>query len=206
MTHKEIVNLISNFNPPPKFAEEYSSLANHAQMLYYNTCKENDDPDLRPFKKFLGLDSDSPALKITDNAQVGVAPLPADYDKYYSLTYLYNGKQVPIEVLDEKTFDYRKNHPTEVPTKRYPVCNIHGNEISFLPLQLQFANFSYLRHPKTVNMAVKGTHGYAEYDSANSVEFEWDESAYPFIIQNILTLIGIPSTINEINNLKNQKQ
>jgi len=138
---------------------------------------------------------------------VGMAPLPPDYDVWESLSYIYNGIPYPIDVLDEKTFDYRKGHPTEVPTKRYPICNFQKNFINFAPLDLQYVQFKYRKHPvQVVYSTIIGAKGYAEPDPAHSVEFEWDDSAMLYIIQNILTLIGIPSTLEQLTNLKNKTQ
>jgi len=204
MNHGQIIGILAEFNPPAKFAEDYDSLANLAQQQYFNTATENNDQiALRPFKVNMGVDSDTLPLYVTSG---GMAPLPTDYERSYSLTYINNGVQVIVTEVDDKRYDYLKNHPTEVPTKKYPICNMQKNFIRFLPKDLQYVNFEYLKSPTWVHMNTDMSNGYTAYQSNGSVEFEWDDSSLVFIIQIILNLLGIPATIEQINNLKNKSK
>ena len=205
MIHSEVVGILSEFRPLALYVEEYDSIANLGQLQYFNTCIDNkDDIALRPFKVNKGVDSNTPALFVS---ALGTAPLPTNYKQFLpmeSLTYIYNGVQVKVEPVDDNTFDYRKNHPTETPTKRYPIYCVQSDYIKFLPKNLQYVNFQYLKKPDWVHMNVTNTHGYAEYTATGSVEFEWNDASMVYIIQEMLNLMGIPATLEQLNNIKNK--
>lgn len=207
MNHGQVINILSEFRPLSAYAEEYTSLANYAQLDYMNQCVEaKKEPSLLPFKVNKGVDSDTPPLYVS---ALGLATLPSDYRPYQpfeAFSYFYNSKQVLGEFVDNKTFEYRKNHPTETPTERYPIGCIHAGYIKFLPRNLQYVNFEYLRNPTEVYLSLSNLRGFAEYYASTSVEFEWNDQDMVYIIQLILNLMNIPSTIEQINNLKNQKK
>jgi hypothetical protein len=207
MNHSQVVDIISEFHPPAMFVEEYDSIANFSQLDYMNKCVEEKNlTALLPFETGMGVDDDTPPLNVSI---LGLAPLPKDYRPFLpfeSLTYFYNGVQVVVEQLDHKILDYRKNHPTEVPTEEKPICCIHSDHVQFLPRNLRYVNFKYMKKPDTVHMNITTARGFAEYAPAGSVEFEWNDGDMVYIIQGMLNFMEIPATLDQINNLKNKKQ
>lgn len=206
MNHQKVVEILAEFSPPPRLVEEYDSIANLCSLQFFNACIEKGDTAaLRPFFTIKGTDNDTPPLYVT---ALGQSPIPTGYREYIdnSMTYIYEGKQVKVEVLDATTFDYRKNHPIEVPDKAHPIANFQNVYIRFLPKNLQYVNASYLRNPVWVHMATTTVTGFPKYDPTNSVEFEWDDSYMVYVIQLILNQLEIPATIDQLREIQTKNK
>jgi hypothetical protein len=77
----------------------------------------------------------------------GVAQIPPDYAKWIDMTFIYNGIERQVEVIDGFEFNNRKSHAVEVPTRKYPIATFAGESIRVAPKNLQFVNFTYFRKP-----------------------------------------------------------
>lgn len=196
MTNFEIANILGEFTNRRLQGEDYDSIANFAQGVRFRQClEENDEDSLRPFKVSMGTDNDSPPLYVSS---LGIADLPSDYYHYRSLTHFYKGVEYNVEVLDEQEFDHRKSHRIEVPTGEYPVACFRGVKIFFQPKTIQYVNFAYLIFPPEIHFAVDTSKGWAKNDTANSVEFLWDDKNIIQIIIIMLQSLGITATEQQV--------
>jgi hypothetical protein len=164
---------------------------------------------LTPFKVYLGQESYTDAtgkvipakapLMIDDN---GYANVPSDYKHYSAIVYkkITNvDGSVPkisfrkvIPVTDQE-FDGYQNSRVKQATSRYPICNFQNGYIRFLPKNLQYVDFVYLKIPATPYYAytVDNTTDEYIYDEANSIQLEWREDEQLDIANILLQYVGI---------------
>jgi len=192
----EVANIIGGFVKKRVQPEEFDSLANFAQViLFRQRIDEGDDVSLRPFKKTMGIDNATPPLYVNSS---GYAILPSDYYKYTSLTYICDGTERLVEVLDDTDFDDRKTHHIEVPTKEFPVASFRGGTARFMPKNLQYVHMSYFIQPPMVHYAIDKSSGWARYDSVNSTEFLWDNDNVVKIIMIMLQSLGVVASEKQV--------
>jgi hypothetical protein len=99
----------------------------------------------------VSMDDNSAPLMIGAN---GLANKPEDYYHKDSMNYKidYDGGVTefrPVEVLTSALFNYRKGSKLREPNNRYPICRFLDTVIEFLPKDLQYVDFTYLRSPES---------------------------------------------------------
>jgi hypothetical protein len=126
---------------------EFNILLPSVQESYYASELKPVIDDNSPIWKFIThMGSDSTTMPLTVSA-TGVALVPADYVKWIDMTFIYDGTERQVEVLDGFEFDNRKSHATEVPTRKYPIATFGGTTIRVAPKNMQYLNFTYFRKP-----------------------------------------------------------
>lgn len=146
----QVCNL-KHFKKKIGLPEEYKVGMPLARQTYDLTQKLTED--LKQFKVWMGS-PDISQLQIDGN---GIASLPSDYYYPSSLSFKHaiNScsemiiKTRMIEVVTDAQWDDVVSHPIKQPTYKYPVCNFQNTFIRFLPNNLRFVDFIYLRQPKT---------------------------------------------------------
>lgn len=154
----------------------------------------------------------------------GIMSLPSDYKYPSSITYKYSTNTAnceteieykAVEVLTEGQFDMRRGSKLMPPTHKNPVCCFYDSYIKFLPLNLQFINFTYLRLPKTpfydyyidsndniVYLPAGSSHLLSAGETGSmgqtvgtvnslTVEWEYDEMFHPEIVYRLLLKLGV---------------
>ena len=77
------------------------------------------------------------------------------------------------------------------PEYEYPIAKWGSNFIQFLPKDLGFVNFTYLREPNTPVLAytIDGNNDFV-YDPTNSVQFDWPKTLWPDIANFIFEIMA----------------
>lgn len=77
----------------------------------------------------------------------------------------------------------RLGNPITAPEKEYPIAVYENTFFQFYPIDLLNIEMSFLRLPAAPVFTVKQENGVDVYDSANSVEFEWDEMYHSDLVR-----------------------
>ena len=153
--------------------------------------------------------------KITDEMQAfleekeipvdtnGIMQLPSDYINKDALWYRFTiqnkkgeteEKFARVEIVDSQQWADRSCHSIDVPSKRYPICRYKGgNEIQFLPKNLQRVVLSYFRAPIQPFWAftIDPTTEQPVYDPANSIQPDWGVETHNDLVRLILSYVGL---------------
>jgi hypothetical protein len=156
--------------------------------------------DMLPFIVWMG-GPDYPLLSVD---KYGRSEIPEDYVAFSSSYYDYIGPECnaktrnrAIEFLVDAVFADRQQSPIKEPTKKYPVAKMAKNTIQFLPKDLGFVHFTYLRNPVKPELAYTyDSNADIIYNPELSVQFEWPQ----------VTITDISNFIYEImaGNIKSQ--
>ena len=160
--------------------------------------------DLAPFKVVMG--NNSMPLKI--NAY-GNALIPSDFYFPSSARYQWVRSQIlvswqEVEILDDKTFNKRITSSLMAPSRKHPVANVQNGAIQFVPKDLKFVNFTYLRVPPEPVYGVKYDRGFAESVPATSTELLWSDTNVIDICAIALFDLGIIMNKQEIASYANK--
>lgn len=201
MNLQNISHIIGLFGKPmPK--EVFETLYNEAELkLFYEKDKEKDLDALKYFVKIKG-ENDTMPLVIRN----GWCAVPAFFHREISAYHLTGGDRMLIHFVDKKTFDRLHTHAVEYPTDKYPIGCIVGGTMMFAPSSVRHVRFTYLELPQRITYAVTHDLGYAKFDEANSSTVKWDDAEALSLIQYILQLSGIQSTIEEITQKQKQEK
>jgi hypothetical protein len=201
MTLDKIGWIIGQFVNFDKYSEEFDTLLNFAQNLHFANNVDNEEI-IYPFIKHKGLDNGTLPLVVNS---LGLATLPSDFAKHKDFTFLYNGGQEQIEMVNQWEFSHRKTQAIEYPTRHYPIGCYFGSYIKFLPTNLQFVNYTYLAKPADIHYATKSENGMLVYDPINSIELSWDEQNQVEIVKLFLQELGVIVSTEQIKSKINQK-
>jgi hypothetical protein len=129
----------------------------------------------------------------------GILSLNANYAHRDTVTYNYiktiagvaTTLPRPVEILREAEFASRQGNWTKKPTLQNPIGTVRSNGIHIRPLTILAVDFSYYRFPVDPQFAWIERDGYIEYDSANSVEYEWVKDESLTLTRMILQYVGV---------------
>lgn len=178
--------------------EEYAPTQPFATQVPEISTKITMDLDI--FKVWMGGTNG----KLTIDAD-GIAILPTDH--FYPLSIIYpvtEGSQVVhknVEVLTDSEWADTLSSKIIIPSRSYPVANFQSGIIRFMPKNLQFVDFTYLRKPKNPVYATTIVSGSNVYDPVHSQELEWDEVNQIDIIHLILSDMGVVCSLPDIFNV-----
>lgn len=104
-----------------------------------------------------------------------------------------------VELLDEGEYQMRIVSTLKAISFLFPVYRI-TTLLNIEPITIQYSDFTYLKYPNEAVFATvtNSTTGEVEYDSANSTELEWNNTAKESIIAVILSSTGLNLRSNEI--------
>lgn len=126
--------------------------------------------------------------------QYGVANVP---DNYVGFSSCYYEEQVecdtmkprPIEFVADAAWADRVSNVLTGPTHKDPIAKWFGTKIQFLPKDMAFVHFTYLRMPATPVLAVTiDSNADYVYDPANSTQFDWPQLCLPDIANLIFDI------------------
>ena len=147
------------------------------------------------FKVVMGEDT---GMLLIDNS--GKANIPEDY-LHVSSAYLkditntgncsvgtgYNA----IEFLTDAEFVERLGSSINPPSRDYPIVTQRSNYFQFMPKNIQYINFTYLRKPRTPVYDYQIINDAYVYQPLTSVELEFEETDIIDIASILLSEIGI---------------
>lgn len=197
--------------------EEYQPGAPFSRQQFESGQSNTDS--LSPFKVYMGVAGTMP-LSIDSN---GYAPVPPDYFYHSALSYLYiptGCDPVPeprqINIVTDGEWDDLIGNAIKSPTLRYPIANYQAGFIRFAPINLQRAQYIYIRYPNTpvydyyisadeeevflpagtshlLAVGETGSQGQVTGTTVNSltVEPEWNETGKLEIASMILERMGV---------------
>ena len=187
------VSNIEYFNKKFGLPEEYRPGHPFPSQAWETT--QNMTDSLRKFKVKLGYDNTP--LVISSN---GKADIPANYAHYSSLRYNLAINENcdstismrSIDILTDAQWADRVGSSINPPSYEYPICMFQNNYIQFLPLDLKFVEFTYLRFPETPSyIYTVDSYDNIVYDAINSIQLEWEDNDIMNIAKLILSKIGI---------------
>lgn len=163
---------------------------------------------IHQFKHVMGVDG---ALMNVDS--YGKADIPSDYMHVSSAYWQSITNQVncnidvryrTIEFLTDAEYTERLTSAIKFPSLRYPVATIRGNYIQFMPKNIQYVNFTYLRVPNTpyydsyiddtTDQEIylpPGTNNPNTSAASQSVELEFEDTDIIDIASILLSMIGV---------------
>lgn len=165
------------------------------------------------FKVIMG-DTNSPMIIDSD----GHADKPSDYLHVSSIRYIkvtndancgVDTRLTPIEILTDAEWAHVVGSRIRPPSFNYPVAMFQNTYIQFLPKNLQYVEFTYLRTPVTPVYAytLNATTDEVTYNQSGSTQFEWEENDISDIIMMILEYCGLnlkEDRIVQLSELKKQ--
>jgi hypothetical protein len=151
---------------------------------------------------------DNPGVVFTN----GIANIPQDLEYPIGMTY-----KLPIEgcdgefdyrnveLLNSGEFQMRKSSALKPITLEYPVYKFSGDLMYIYPKTIKVCSLTYLKQPDAIVFATttNATTGELEYDQANSVESEWNDTAKLDILTLVLEAAGIHLRAQDITQTAN---
>lgn len=186
MTLEIVKNIVGLFTTEPMAPEFFSTRYDDASLkLFMQRYAEKDFESLRGFKKVIG--DGTMGLQV----QNGIAQIPDDFFAMSSAYYKKGETTVPINFVEDRTYDLMIGSKIEFPTDKFPIGNLQSNYIRIRPSTVKYVTLSYFVKPTPVTYAVTDTSGYLEFDADNSSEVFWNEANIVVIIQFILQAMGL---------------
>ena len=201
---------------------EYNTMLPVASQMLFNRLYSDFEKRqaftdaLLPFKKFMGQDEYVnngviiPAIPPLFIDSSGYAPIPDDYVHYSAIQYkkvtnkpnceLKVSHRKVIPVTDQQFDAYDNYWSVKHASHSYPVCNFQNGFIRFIPKNLQYVNFVYLRKPVVpfYGGAIDQVNDVFVYDPLLSVQLEWRNPEIIEIIGLLASQIGINLTNTQL--------
>lgn len=150
---------------------------------------------------YLAVDEDFRPLKLTEPIALssGSGTLPTDYVKYLAAYGTLSSVVRDVEIIGEKELNERRFNVFSL-LEYHPACNIKGSTVFVLPTNVSDFNLTYIKQPSTPVYAdsYNSTSGLNEYAVGSSTQFDWDEHNHPDIIIEILGLLGVSATYQDV--------
>lgn len=125
------------------------------------------------------------------NPVLGTIPYPTDYEHTSAARSYYNGNEYPIDLIENTKWGDVLISALNPPTLRFPKYAQFGNEYRFAPKNIGTVFIDYFRTPLRPIWAYTVVNNRPVYDSANSIDFEWDEFAFNNVAAMFLSLNGV---------------
>lgn len=160
----------------------------------YTTEKVRDF--LSPFLKSEKLQVEAGALTRPDGYYMfeRAAIIGDRRDELCGEDVIITGVDTPIELLDAGVFDSRSQTYIKSlkPSLRKPICKIVGNEFEFLPKDLGSIIMEFKRFPVYAELktTIDAVYNIEVVDTANSVDYEWNDSVRENLIFFITQFYG----------------
>lgn len=130
----------------------------------------------------------------------GRANKPSDYFAFSSCYYDYVNQSGcddqkssfrSVEFILDAMWADRQQSVLKGPELKYPIAKWGSSFIQFLPKNLGFVHFTYLREPATPVLAytIDGNNDIV-YDPANSVQFDWPKTTLPDLANFIFEIMS----------------
>lgn len=153
------------------------------------------------YEDYLAKDEDLRPLKKTSTIVLasGSGTLPVDYVKYISAYGTLSSQKRDVEIIGEKELNERRYNVFGL-LEYHPACVIKGSTVEVLPENVSSFNLDYIKQPATpvYAEAYNSSSGLNEYDSGSSTQWDWDEHNHPDLIIEIMNLLGVSATYQDI--------
>jgi hypothetical protein len=117
-------------------------------------------------------------------------------------------RQRPVVQVSDSEWDDRLGNPITAPELEYPIFRYQNGSIDIRPTSIQNVSITYLRLSVTPIYSIVELNGINDYDSVNSVQFEWPEYLHNDILNIFLgyiTLAAKDGSLSERVELKKNK-
>jgi len=162
------------------------------------------------------------------NSSTGILQFPSDYLYFLSLRTYKRDKylevikecgetpptikdfagipQIPIKLIDSDKLAVLNQSEKYTPNYEYPYAEETLSGFHIYPLDLGYALFTYLKQPAEVIWAytTDPIYGLPIYDAANSVDFEYDDTAANMLVMEICKHFGIEIRDAELSQATSQ--
>jgi hypothetical protein len=153
------------------------------------------------FEEYLAIDEDFRTLKTTAaiTLTTGIGNLPADYLKYISVLGTLSSIVRDVDIINDKEMNKRKYNVFGL-LEYHPACVIDSIQISVFPTNVSGLNMTYIKRPTKPVYAetINATTGLNTYNSAGSTQWDWTVHIHPEIILEILNLLGISASYEDV--------
>lgn len=194
--------------PPSIFSDQFNVVTALLISKLVKTYPENLD-QLKPFmtaKKtsvkqgFVELETDyrdflsaGITAKKDNSGECSDDPVVIDTEQEFKLSKLKSGcLSRPINMVDDKEWDYRTTSTYDFPTYLNPVgCFFEKNKFKVCPYDLATVEVRYVRQEKLYRYGYKmNPDDTFTFDKDTSVESEWDNSAFDMLFTAMMSLYG----------------
>lgn len=201
-TFKQFVEFVSNKVQQGNTTtiSQFDMLANRAQMIVY-------EKDYQTFVATKDISEYLRAFLVSKTTQMpitGRIPFPSNLEHVASISG-YNVKgngesqEVAIEQVSNKEWTNISSSALYKPTLRFPKYTEYGDGINVLPKTLNTVRIDYFKTPIKPKWGFALQNNRPVYDSAQSVNFEWDEFSLNNIAAQYLSLIGVNLKDSELS-------
>lgn len=127
---------------------------------------------------------------LSPSASTGYLSYPTDYQHTAGVRSYYNGKERPVELVENKAWGEVIASELMPPTKIFPKYTEFAGEYRFLPRDIGIVMLDYWREPIKPIWNYTIVNNKEVYTSTGSVDFEWGAFALNAVAANYLKLIG----------------
>ena len=195
---------------------EFNLVINRAQIQYFNKLygNQNDYRYDRPVPKISYAvtekisNSLSPFLSektaVTIDA-LGQCTTPTDLIQMVAVTKEVSGKEYEITRVEQDRVANNLTSYYDSPDNEFPIYAQLRTKLQFYPKTLASALIIYLKKPTNMVWAFTTVSGRPAYDSANSVQPQWEEVDMNEIMYLALSYIGVNLKDQEVSQFANVK-
>ncbi|MES2395809.1 MAG: hypothetical protein V4549_07390 [Bacteroidota bacterium] len=141
---------------------------------------------------------------LNPNINTGYLPYPADYQHTAGIRSYYNGKERPVELVENKAWGEVIASELMAPSKIFPKYTEFANEYRFLPRDIGIVMLDYWREPVKPIWNYSIVNNREVYNPTGSVDFEWAPAFLNSVAAVYLQLIGCNIKDKELSAFANQ--
>ena len=180
---------------------QFNSFCNQAQLLVFEKDRQiflrtGDMSD------FLSWFLENAVLN--PNISTGYLAYPLGFQHTAGVRSYYNGKERPVELVENKAWGEIMASELMAPSKIFPKYTEFANEYRFLPRDIGIVMLDYWRAPVSPIWNYTIVNNKQVYSSTGSVDFEFPAFATNEVAANYLKLIGCNIQSKELSAFANQ--
>jgi hypothetical protein len=141
---------------------------------------------------------------LNPNINTGYLAYPSDYQHTAGVRSYYNGKERPVELVENKAWGEVIASELMAPSKLFPKYTEFANEYRFLPRDIGIVMLDYWREPVKPIWAFTIVNNKEVYNPTGSVDFEWGAFALNEVAAVYLQLVGCNIKDKELSAFANQ--
>lgn len=181
--------------------DQFNSFCHQAQMLLF----EKDrliflkTGDMSDFLSWFLVNA-----VLNPNINTGYLAYPTNYQHTAGVRSYYNGKERPVELVENKAWGEVIASELMPPTKIFPKYTEFANEYRFLPRDIGIVMLDYWREPVKPIWNYTTVNNKQVYTPTGSVDFEWAPAFLNAVASIYLQLIGCNIKDRELSAFANQ--
>lgn len=182
---------------------QFNSFAHQAQMQVFEKdrlifLKTGDSSDF--------IDYFLKSIIVSPNYSTGYLSYPLDFQHTAGVRSYYNGKERPVELIENKAWGEVQASELMMPTKIFPKYTEFSGEYRFLPRDIGIVMLDYWKEPVKPVWAYTIVNNVPTYNPSASVDFEWGAFALNAVASVYLQLCGVNLKDVELSNFSSQFQ